>query len=203
MQKRLSLTLALDDIQEIITKTFKLQSPHEINLIVECLNNLFFESSTFSTAKINMSFKHRRFQEYFLYEKIELEYYSNPGILRELKLFHNKEFILNIFLKTSLERARINKNIFKCLTLSLLEYYLGRYYLKNYNDNNIITKKNNYLLIDAPYSYMDNFLHLLSTYNVEELKNLFSNQNLMISDAITEDNYGKFIEIYHRKIMLI
>lgn len=199
MQKRLSLTLALDDIQEIITKTFKLQSPHEINLIVECLNNLFFESSTFSTAKINMSFKHRRFQEYFLYEKIELEYYSNPGILRELKLFHNKEFILNIFLKTSLERARINKNIFKCLTLSLLEYYLGRYYLKNYNDNNIITKKNNYLLIDAPYSYMDNFLHLLSTYNVEELKNLFSNQNLMISDAITEDNYGKFIEIYHRK----
>ncbi|MBB6715574.1 NACHT domain-containing protein [Clostridium gasigenes] len=198
MQKRLSLTLAIDDIQGIISKIFKINCPNEINLVVDSLKNLFFEYSTYSTSKINMAFRHRRFQEYFLYEKIELEYYSNPNIIRELKLFHNKDFILNVFLKTSLKRAQMNNDIFKCLTLRLLEYYLGKYYLKSYKDN-VNSKKNNFLYLDAPYSYMDNFLYLLATYDVEELKILFKNENIMVNDAITEDNFGKFIEIYHRK----
>jgi hypothetical protein len=198
MQKKLSYSISLDKAQEIIKQNFGVKSPSDINTIIEALTDLFFEASYYEGTKTNMSFRHKRFQEFFLYQKIEKEYYDRPEILRELKLFSNRDFMINIFLRTSLKRSELNRNTYKCLSLRLLEGYLGSYYIsKEYRDD-LIGRNKSYMYVEPHYSYSNTFLYLLSTYKEQELEFLLSNDNLNIGDAITEENFPDFAEVYHR-----
>lgn len=197
MQKKISYSISIDEAQKLIKQEFDVSSAKEINLIIEALTDLFFECSKYGGLETMMSFRHKRFQEFFLYQKIEKEYYNNPSILRELKLFSNRDFMINIFLRTSLNRAESNKNIYKCLALRLLEGYLGAYYISEYKDD-LIGRNKSSLYIEPSYSYSKAFLRLLSTYDVKELDVLLGNENLNISDAIITDNFAEFVEIYHR-----
>lgn len=197
MQKNMVLSLSIDEVQKLIERLFKIQSPIEINSILDALTDLFFECNKYNNNEIIISFIHRRFQEYFLYQKIEKEYYDNPIILRELKLLSNRDFIINIFLRTSLSRAEVNNDIYKSLSLRLLESYLGEYYILDYKDaligRNLL---DNYS--EPIYSYSDGFLHLLSTYKPKDLEILFNSESIDISDSIKNDNFPEFVEIYHR-----
>ncbi|WP_075809224.1 NACHT domain-containing protein [Paraclostridium sordellii] len=196
MQKNMSLYTSIEDIQKLLKEKLNLISPNDINVVTETVVDLFFEYSGCSKYE-TIAFKHRRFQEFFLYKKLEREYYNTPNILRELKIFHDRDFVVNIFLKTSLKRARKNKDIEKYLSLKLLEGYLGDYYINDYKDE-IIGFKRIIGYSEPSYSYSNSFLYLLSTYSITELDELFSNENLHIRDSINADNFIDFIEIYHK-----
>lgn len=197
MQNNMSYSISIEEVQKLIKKEFDIISAKEINLIIEALTDLFFECSKYGELENMMSFRHKRFQEFFLYQKIEKEYYKNPIILRELKLFSNRDFMINIFLRTSLVRAESNKNLYKFLALRLLEYYLGSYYISEYKDD-LIGRNKSYFYIEPLYSYSKAFLYLLSTYEVRDLDVLLSNENLNIRDVISTENFAEFVEIYHR-----
>lgn len=198
MQKQMSLTISLVIVQEIIINISKQQNPKEVNNIVDALTDLFFEKSNYGTSTVLLSYRHRRYQEYFLYLMIEEQFYTNPNILRELKLLPNKDFIIKIFLKTSLKRYESSKDIFKSLALRLFECYLGVSYLRNYTDE-IIGRYYSFGVSEASYTYSKGFLYLLSTFVPRDLEILFENPNLSILDAINNENFAKFIEIYHRR----
>lgn len=196
MQKKMMLSIPLDKVQKIIKEKFNIQSALDINIIVDSLTDLFFEGKNSSNYKANLSFRHRRFQEYFLFLRVEKEFFRKPYILRELKLFANREFVVNIFLRTSLKRAKHNNDIFRCLALRLLEYYLGGDYLKKYKDD--LIGVNLFRGGKPSYSYSTSFLYLLSMYDSKEIEVILRDPNIDLYDAINEDNYGELIEIYHR-----
>lgn len=196
MQKNMSLYISLNDIQKLLQSKFNLILFNEINMVTEIIIDLFFEYTGHNTNEI-ITFKHRRFQEFFLYKKLEREYYHNPNILRDIKIFHDKDFVVNFFLKSSLKLAKESKNIEKYLFLKLLKEYLGEYYITDYKDEIIgVNRISGYS--QPSYSYSNSFLYLLSTYSTKELNDLFSNDNLHIKDAINYDNFNNFIKIYHK-----
>ena len=196
MQKKMLLSLKLSEIQQIVSGYFALVDAIAINNIIVTLTDLFFEKSH-SSEDVMLAFRHRRFQEYFLYLKIEEEFYEYPNILRELHLLPNKDFIVNIFLKNSLKKAEDNHDLQKLFPLRLFEAYLGDGYLFEYK-NEIIGKENLFGISEEAYTYSKSFLHLLATYSVEDLLILFDNKNLGICNAINNENFVEFIEIYHR-----
>lgn len=196
MQKKMLLSLRLSEIQKIVSNHFSLTDATAINNIIVALTDLFFEKSH-STEDVTLSFRHRRFQEYFLYLKVEEEFYKYPNILRQLHLLPNKDFIINVFLKTSLKKAEINHDFQKLFSLRLFEAYLATGYLFEYKDE-MIVKENLFGIADEVYTYSKSFLNLLATYSVEDLEILFENRNLCIGNAINNENFLEFIEIYHR-----
>ena len=196
MQKKMSLSLGLDEIQKIVCETCKLYGAKAINNVVYALTDLFFEKNS-SKEEATLSFRHRRFQEYFLYLVVDEKFYKNPNILRELKLLPNKDFVIKIFLKTSIKEAEDNSDLQKVFPLRLLEAYLGDDYLRGYNDK-VIGRNNHFGISEATYTFSHSFLYLLSTYLPKDLEILLDNKNLCIYDAINNDNFAEFIEIYHR-----
>ena len=68
MQLKLQLGIKLSTIQEIVMNLTGMTNAEDINDIVNALVDLFFEISHNNTA-IMLSYKHRRFHEYFLYKK--------------------------------------------------------------------------------------------------------------------------------------
>lgn len=196
MQRNMSLYISINKIQKLLKEKFNLISPNDINMVIEIVIDLFFEYSGNNKYE-SISFKHRRFQEFFLYKKLEKEYYDNPKILREINILHDRDFVIEIFLKTSLKRAKENKDIGKYLSLKLLEVYLGEYYINDYRDEIVGFKRCGYSA-EPSYSYSNSFLYLLSTYTTKELDELFSNDNLYLRDAINNNNVIDFIDIYHK-----
>lgn len=197
MQRNMSLYISINEIQKLLKEKFNLISPNDINMVTEIVIDLFFEYSGNNKYE-SIAFKHKRFQEFFLYKKLEKEYYDNPKILREINILHDRDFVIEIFLKTSLKRAKENKDIGKYLSLKLLEGYLGEYYINDYKDEIVGSKSIYGYYLEPSYSYSNNFLYLLSTYTNKELDELFSNNNLYLRDAINKDNFIDFIEIYHK-----
>lgn len=198
MQTQMTLIISLTGLQKIIMDICGVSNPNDVNSIVDSLTELFFESNNNNFLEISLSFKHRRYQEYFLYLKVNQEFFNNPNILRELRLLPNKDFVINIFLRTSLKNAELSSDIFQCLALRLFECYLGMDYLNEYKDE-LIGKNRLMETVEPPYSYSKSFLYLLSTYTPENLGILFEDKNLSINDAINENNFPEFIEIYYRE----
>lgn len=198
MQEHMILAMPLEDIQKIIISKTSRNSPNEINEIVDALTDLFFERSNYENLVSLLSFRHRRYQEYFLYLVVEEQFYSRPNILRELNLLPNRDFIVKVFLRTSLKKYETSKDIFKCLALRLFECYLGADFFKNYTDD-IVGKKYSFGINEFSYKYSESFMYLLSTFKRKDLEILFENPNLCISDAINHENFARFIEIYYRR----
>jgi len=198
MQENLSVSITLKELHALIIQKFDINNATDVNIIVSALLDLFLEYSSYSSENERLSFRHRRFQEYFLYKKIYIIFFNNPSILRKLNLLSNKDFIITVFLKTSLVDAKKDKDIFRYLALNLFEAYLGEYYIeKKYKDEIIGT---NYLFgtSQPSYTYSNRFITLLSTYSEKNLLELLDNIDLGISNALTEENYWKLIELYHR-----
>ncbi|MFY8256836.1 NACHT domain-containing protein [Clostridium perfringens] len=195
MQKNNRLYIELDEIHGLIRDVLFTSDIKAINSIVEMLLETCFERS----FSFNMTFKHRRIQEYFLYRKIESEYYNNPNILRDLNLLANRDFICNVFLQTSLKRALRRKDFFKLSSLRLLESYLGRDYISDFSNDIIIGDKYNH--VEANYKYSERLFELLATYTESELDMLFKNDRLGILDifklnTLNENTFIKLIKVY-------
>lgn len=197
MQENLVYYTYLTNVQDLIKEICVISSPNDINHIVNSLTDMFIECNYVDSDAI-ITFKHKRFQEYFLYRKVEKMYYKDPSILRKLNLFANKDFITNIFLRTSLKRAEDQRDIFKCLALRELECYLGSCYVRDYKDK-IIGRDKLLNSTKASYSFSNEFLYLLSTYDVDSLKMILENPNYNLKDAINKDNFAKLIEVYYRR----
>lgn len=198
MQKNLSISITLQELQTIIIKGFEVNNANDVNIIISSLLDLFFEYSSYSSKEEKLSYRHRRYQEYFLYQKIDKIFFSNPSILRELNLLSNKDFIITIFLKTSLAKAKKDKDLFKYLALSLFESYLGNYYIEEEYRDGLIGSDYLFGTSEPSYIYSERFIYLLSTYFKNDLFELLDNINLSIGNALTKDNYWKLIELYHR-----
>lgn len=98
MQTKMHLSLELSTVQKIVMIFTGMTNAGDINETVNALIDLFFENSHNDTVEI-LSYKHRRFHEYFLYKKIDKNFLNNPNLIRELHLLLNKEFVVNVFLK--------------------------------------------------------------------------------------------------------
>lgn len=191
MQVNNKLFLHLTEIQKIIKDTLMMENANAINSVIDMLLDTCFEMN----FSYNMSFKHRRIQEYFLYRKIEKEYYINPSVLRNTNILANRDFMCNVFLQTSIKRVIANRDLFKILCLRLLESYLGREYVKGFA-NKLITGDRN-CNVYASYKYSERLYDLLSTYDINELENLFIEDKLGILDVFQDDNYIKLVKIYY------
>lgn len=196
MQTKLHLNLELSTVQNIVMNLTGMTNAGDINEIVNALIDLFFESSH-SDIETMISYKHRRFHEYFLYKKIDDNFLNSPNLLRELHLLSNKEFVINVFLKTSLIKAYKDKDILKALSLRLMQQYLGYSYWHEYADD-IIGKDFSYGSKEPVYSYSPALVLLLAHYNSSDIEALLNNDELSISDCITKDNCLELIELHNR-----
>lgn len=196
MQTKLHLSLDLSTVQKIVVNFTGTTNAGDINEIVNTLIDLFFENSHSDTGEV-LSYKHRRFHEYFLYKKIDDNFLNNPNLLRELHLLSNKEFVVNIFLKTSLSKSYKEKNVLKALSLRLMQQYLGYSYWHEYVDD-LIGKDFSYGSKEPVYSYSPALVLLLAHYNSNDIEALLSNEELSISDCINKDNCLELIELHNR-----
>lgn len=196
MQTKLHLSLELSTVQKIIMNFTGMTSAGDINEIVNALIDLFFENSHSGTEEM-VSYKHRRFHEYFLYKKIDDNFLNNPNLLRELHLLSNKEFVINVFLKTSLIKAYKENNILKALSLRLMQQYLSYSYWHEYADD-LIGKDFSYGSKEPVYSYSPALVLLLARYTSNDIEALLSNEEISISDCITKENCLELIELHNR-----
>ncbi|NFI94720.1 hypothetical protein FC961_10010 [Clostridium botulinum] len=196
MQRNLILSIKLATVQEIVKKITRNTNPIYINMIVQALEDLFFEKSHNDILGL-LSYKHRRFHEYFLYKKLDTSFLENPELLRELHLLPNKDFMINVFMKTSLNKAYKDKNVLKALSLRLLEQDLGYSYWYKYTDN-LIGKSIRYGTKEPFYSYSSALIRLLASYDTNDIEAVLNNEELSIGDCITKDNCLELIELHHK-----
>lgn len=196
MQQNLALGIELPTVQEIVKKITGTMNAIHINMIVQALVELFFEKSHNDKFGI-LSYKHRRFHEYFLYKKLDISFLEHPELLRELHLLSNKDFVVNVFMKTSLNKAYKEKNILKALALRLLEQNLGYSYWHKYADN-LIGKSLKFGSMEPFYSYSSALIRLLASYDTNDIEAVLSNEELSIGDCINKDNCLELIELHHK-----
>lgn len=196
MQAKIHLSLELSTVQKIVMNFTGMTNAGDINETVDALTDLFFENSQ-SDIEEMLSYKHRRFHEYFLYKKVDKNFLNNPNLLRELHLLSNKEFVINVFFKTSLVKAYKEKDVLKALSLRLMQQYLGYSYWYEYADD-LIGKDFSFGSKEPVYSNSQALVHLLANYNSNDLEALLSNEELSISDCINKDNCLELIELHNR-----
>lgn len=196
MQSNLQLNISLPDVQKIVINFGKASNSIEINNIVSSLIDLFFEISANASDQL-LSYKHRRFHEYFLYLSIDESFIEHPEQLREYHLLSNKDFMINVFFKTSLSNAIKANDVLKVHALRLLEQYLGYSYWHAYQDDSFC-EKFAFGSKEPIYAYSVDLPLLISHYNTDEIKHLLNNESLSIGDFITKENCLKFIEFHHK-----
>ncbi|MGG7177188.1 NACHT domain-containing protein [Clostridium paraputrificum] len=196
MQENLVLGIELETVQEIVKKITGNTNALHINMIVQALVDLFFEKSNNNDVEI-LLYKHRRFHEYFLYKKVDENFLEQPQLLRELHLLSNKDFVINVFMKTSLNKAYKEKNILKALALRILEQNLGYTYWHNYSDN-LIGKRLKFGSTEPFYSSSSSLIHLMASYDTKDIEAVLSNEELSIGDCINKDNCLELIELHHK-----
>lgn len=196
MQTKMHLSLELSAVQKIVMNFTGMSNAGDINETVDALIDLFFENSCSDTEEM-LSYKHRRFHEYFLFKKIDRNFLNNPNLLRELHLLSNKEFVVNVFFKTSFIKAYKEKDILKALSLRLMQQYLGYSYWYEYADD-LIGKDFSYGSKEPVYAYSPALVLLLAHYNSNDIEALLSNEELSISDCINKDNCLELIELHNR-----
>lgn len=196
MQQKLQLGIKLSTVQEVVSKLTGTTNAIDINMIVNALVDLFFEISHNNKSR-ELSYKHRRFHEYFLYKKVDENFLEYPELLRELHLLSNKDFIINVFMKTSLNKARKEKDVIKALALRLSEQYLGYSYWHKYADD-LIGRNFNYGSEESFYHYSSALIRLLAGYNTNDIEEILNNEELSIGDCISKGNCLEFIELHHK-----
>ena len=122
---------------------------------------------------------------------------DHPELLRELHLLSNKDFVVNVFMKTSLRKACKEKDVLKAHALRLIEQYLGYSYWYEYADD-LIGKDFNYGSKEPIYSHSSALVLLLAYYDTNDIEAILSNEELSIGDCINKDNCLELIELHHK-----
>jgi len=99
-QKIYQYRFPLSRIQEIVLKKFPKLDYKSVNIIINYISDLFFDTD-FSNVEKDQTFvyQHRRYQDFFFIQKLKILYEENPKILRELQIFSNYDLFENLFLK--------------------------------------------------------------------------------------------------------
>ncbi|SDH42757.1 NACHT domain-containing protein [Desulfosporosinus hippei] len=192
------LNISLHELQEIISKEYEKLSYLGIDEVISCIAEMFFDVVLKEKNQYIYSFKHKRYQEYFLYKKIVEIFFDDPFILRELHLLTNKDFILNIFMKKCLtESLKKNRDALKTLTLRFYEAYLGKEYWSDYQDS-LIGLRYDYGVGSESYLGSKYLLDSLTIKNNEELFLLLDNEALSLKNFLTSENFWLFIKDHYR-----
>ncbi|WP_340016561.1 hypothetical protein [Paenibacillus sp. FSL K6-1318] len=195
LQLNNSLNLTVNDFQNIISTLYSKLTYYEIDSIINSLTELFFDVAHGEKIQIRYSFKHKRFHEYFLYKKIKHNFYNDPFLLRDLGLFPDKDFVLNIFLFQELKESIRNRDILKNLSLRFFEAYLGRDYWY-YFENGLIGQRSDYGVGDESYLQSDKLVDVICTKEYKDLKSFINNQGIGIKSFLSQNNYWDFIKKY-------
>jgi hypothetical protein len=173
-QKKFQFRFSQKDLQKLILSNFPRLDYKSANIILNYLANLFFEN-TYSNVKQSQNFiyQHKRYQEFFLAQKLKYKYEKNPRVLRDLKILSNSEFFENMFLKYLKKEYKKEKNLPGLIELNLIDVYLDQY--KGYG-------------ADKAY-YMDSeeFIPSLACQDELIFEELLADENLKIKEKILID----------------
>lgn len=181
-QKNFQFRFPQKDIQSLILKKFNKLDYKSVNDIINYLSDIFFERD-FSDPSIpepSYIYQHRRYQEYFLTQKLKTEYEKNPQILRELKIISNKEYFENLFLKYLRKQYMKEYNLPKLIELNLIDVYLG--------------KQNGFGADNLHYKNSSEFIPALLSQETKIFNDLYESENLEIKNKLSID----FIELKKR-----
>lgn len=173
-QKIFQFRFPQKDLQKLILEKFPRLDYKSANIILNYLANLFFENAYFSVNQSqDFIYQHRRYQEFFLAQKLKYEYEKNPRILRDLKILSNCEFFENMFLKYLGKEYEKEKNLPGLIELNLIDVYLDKH--KGYG-------------ADKAY-YMDSgeFIPSLAYQDDLIFEELLADENLKIKEKILID----------------
>jgi len=173
-QKKFQFRFSQKDLQKLILNNFPRLDYKSANIILNYLANLFFENAYSNVNQCqDFIYQHRRYQEFFLAQKLKYEYEKNPRILRDLKILSNNEFFENVFLKYLKKEYEKEKNLPGLIELNLIDVYLDQY--KGYG-------------ADKAY-YMDSeeFIPSLAYQGTLIFEELLADENLKIKEKILID----------------
>lgn len=196
MQRSGNISVSRLDLQEIIKTLFPSCNYLQIDEIIDYVAEMFFDASGLQSLQKRYAYRHKRYFEYFLYCAIKNLFYENPGILRELRLLPNKDFILNIFLVQELKNNTISGNLQNVLTLRFFEAYLGEDYLRGAQSPWFMSKS---LIVPSSDSYLQSkqLQEYLCTKQFEDLKEFLRSDPLSIKGFLNVESYYTFIKQYH------
>lgn len=198
MQRNQRLSIDLPALQVIIVKNIPYINNYDLNCIVTYLRNIFFSTSEQSSLSTVFNFKHRRYQEYFLYEKVKVEFKKNPRIIRELKLLSNKGFMLDIFLPQMICDCKSSGDMLGILSISFLWDYLGYSYWYKW-DNPQLPLRNDWGSSEPEYKLSELLLSTIASQKQTTLDLLLKDENLPISDYLNDKKrWLRALELFHR-----
>jgi DNA polymerase III delta prime subunit len=174
LQKKFQFRFPQKDLQKLILNNFPRLDYKSANIILNYLADLFFENAYSNVNQYqDFIYQHRRYQEFFLAQKLKYEYEKNPRILRDLKILSNNEFFENMFLKYLKKEYEKEKNLPGLVELNLIDVYLDQY--KGYG-------------ADKAY-YMDSgeFIPSLAYQGNLIFEELLADENLKIKEKILID----------------
>lgn len=191
------LNITLEDLQLLIHDSFDRLTYDDINRIVYCFNELFFEKADHKD-QIIFSFIHKRFQEYFLCKKVLEIFPKSPSVLRELQLLNDKDFILRILLKYGIKESISRKDVLQNLSLRFFEAYLGSDYWAGYEDK-FIGIRRDYGVGGTNFFEQDEFISALASQTKEDILILFDNLGIRKNNLSHSKVLFKLIIEFHKK----
>lgn len=197
MRKSNLLNINISEIHALIQGKFDRLTYNDINKIIYCFSELFFEKAD-SQNQMIFSFRHRRFQEYFLCMKVLEVFPKYPCVLRELNLLSEKDFILRLFLKYGLRESFANKDILQNLILRFFEAYLGSNYWAGYEDSYIGIRSDYGVGGVNPYE-QDEFINALTNQTKENIFLLFDKLDIKKINLSNPQVFSELIVLFHKK----
>ncbi|GEM_PF-2809981 len=198
MQKNKKLSIELASLQQLINNEFLNLENNDVNKIVAYLKEIFFSAKEHNFSQSLFTFSHRRYQEYFLYEKLRLEFLNNPKIIRELNILSNKEFMTGVFFPQMKSECRESQDLIGTLSLDFVWDYLGPgywYKLKNTQ----MPLRNDWGSSEPEYKLSEELLYAVAAQTPSSLEILLSDEDLPLSDYFNDKKrYIKALEVFHR-----
>lgn len=197
MQRTGNISVSRSDLQGTIAELFSSCSYLQIDDIIEFIAEMFFDSVRTNTLQTRYSYRHKRYFEFYLYVAVRNAFYENPGILRELRLLANKDFVLNIFLVQELKINTINRNVQRMLALRFFEAYLGDDYLGGAQSPWFMSRSFT-TLGSGSYLQSEQLQEYLCTKHIDDLHDFLKTDPLSIERFLKVDNYYAFVKRYHK-----
>lgn len=162
-----------EEIQKIILEKFPSLTYKDTNAVFSYLcSNFFTPRSTESDNEESYIYQHRRYQEFFLAQKLKYEYEKNRRILRE-NLLSNVDFLESIFLRYLRQQYEKENNLPKLIELNLIDVYLG--------------KHSGYGADDYYYNNSSSFIPSLALQEADVFERLLADENLRVREKVAID----------------
>jgi hypothetical protein len=172
-QKRFQHRFTRQDIQQLIMNSFPRISYRDANAIFNYLSSHFFTPrGNEPRSGGSYIYQHRRYQEFFLAQKLKTEYENNRRIIRD-SVLSNLEFLESIFFRYLRQEYERDNNLPKLIELNLMEVYLGRH--------------SGYGAEEHYYSNASNFIPSLALQDNDVFERLLDDDNLRIREKIVAD----------------